>query len=134
MNFILFGPPGVGKSTLIGVLKSKHIRAIDLEDVYPSRIRFQLPNMLDHVVFGGADLNPARSYHNTKKILLFLPQTDYDARRDKRDANQKGKASQKHHLVEDWKRGAQYDLELDVSGSPTTAANSIIKYLREVDK
>jgi hypothetical protein len=134
MNIILFGPPGVGKSTLIGILKSNNVRAIDLEDVYPSKIRFQLPNMVDHVVLGGADLDPKRSYHNAKKVVLSLPQDAYDARRSARDARVKGKANQRRHLIDDWMTGVQYDLVLDASGSPNATASALVKYLKEVDK
>jgi len=104
MNIILFGPPGIGKSTIIGDLKLSFAKAIDLEDVYPSSIRFQLPSMVDGVVFGGADLNPARLYHNAIKILLWTDQKVYDARRRMRDAIESGKKSQSHHNIDDWVR------------------------------
>jgi len=134
MNYILFGPPGVGKSTLIGILKTQGMRAIDLEDLYPNKIRFQLPNLTDDTFLGAADLNPSRSYRNAKKILLFLEQSDYDARRKERDANAPGKAQQAQHTIDDWRKGANYDFVLDVSGTPAAAASSLLKYRREVEK
>lgn len=134
MNIILFGPPGVGKSTLIGILKTKNVSAIDLEDFWPNRIRFQIPNYVDNTVLGAADLNPRRSYRNAKKILLFLPQADYDTRRAQRDEQQPGKASQSKHIIDDWTKGVTYDRVIDVSGTPDTAASSILEYLREVEK
>lgn len=134
MNFILFGPPGVGKSTLIGNLKTKGISAIDLEDFWPNKIRFQIPNYVDNTFLGAADLNPRRSYRNAKKILLFLPQADYETRRYQRDKGQPGKASQAPHQIDDWTKGVTYDYVIDVSGTPDTVASSLLKYQREVGK
>lgn len=134
MNFILFGPPGVGKSTLIGTLKTLKQSAIDLEDFYPNKIRFQIPNYVDNTFIGAADLDPKRSYRNAKKILLFMPQADYDARRAARDSAQPGKGAQAKHNIDDWRKGVSYDKEIDVTGTPDSVASSLIKYLREVGK
>lgn len=119
MNIILFGPPGIGKSTIIGNLKLKGTRAIDLEDLYPSKVRFQLPNVtaqLEETVFlGGADLDPKRKYPKSVKVLLIADQQAYDARRAKRDAGQSGKATQSHHSVDQWKTD-DFDFSIDTTG------------------
>jgi guanylate kinase len=128
MNIILFGPPGVGKSTLIGALKSHGLRAIDLEDVYPSKIRFQLPSMVDGVVLGGADLNPKRKYSNAKKVFLSMPQEAYEKRRKVRDAKVPGKENQMAHQVSDWLKGTHYDEVIDVSSD----IKSVVSKLKEV--
>lgn len=130
MNVILFGPPGVGKSTLIGVLKSQGMRAVDLEDFYPSKVRFQLPSMVDGVVFGGADLNPRRSYPNTIKVLLHMEQGAYDERRQRRDQSQPAKAQQAKHSMEDW-RNARYDQVIDASGTAMSTAAKIRELIRK---
>lgn len=124
MNIILFGPPGVGKSTLIGILKSEGFRAIDLEDIYPHKIRFQLPSYLDGVILGGADLNPARNYKNAKKILLYIPQDKYEYRRRVRDAKIPSKRNQMMHNIENWAHN-DYDFILDASGTARNTANKI---------
>lgn len=130
-NFILFGPPGIGKSTIIGILKTKGIGAIDLEDLYPNRIRFQIPNLTQGKFLGAADLNPQRSYANSFKILLIADQNAYDARRAQRDAKDAGKAAQAHHDVEVWRK-ANYDYVLDTSKrSAVQTANDLIRLFKK---
>lgn len=111
MNFILFGPPGIGKSTIIGQLKLKGVKAIDLEDIYPNNLRFSIPTLLDGVVFGGADLDPKKDYGpNVMKILITRrDQTSYERQREQRDHKYPEKASQNKHILSDWTRGVKYD-------------------------
>jgi hypothetical protein len=126
MNIILFGPPGVGKSTLIGHLKILNQNAIDLEDLYPNRVRFQIPNLVDNTYIGAADLAPSRKYRNALKVLLTMSQEAYDARRAQRDKQMPGKASQSHHLMSDWAK-ADYDILLSVEGkTPIQVARTLI--------
>lgn len=134
MNIILFGPPGVGKSTLIGILKSHGQRAIDLEDVYPNKIRFQLPNLLQDAFIGAADLNPARKYHGAIKVLLFADQDVYDARRLARDNMQPGKGNQAHHDISNWMKGAKYDFLLDTTRRNPERTASVLISLMKGDK
>lgn len=122
MNIILFGPPGVGKSTLIGVLKTNGHGAIDLEDLYPNRLRFQIPNVVDQLFIGAADLNPRRKYRNSVKVLLTMDQAAYEARRAKRDALNPGKAQQAKHLMSDWTKDVTYDAIIDVTDQAKSVA------------
>lgn len=115
MNIILFGPPGIGKSTVIGKLKTLGAKAIDLEDLYPNRLRFQIPNLVSNTFIGAADLNPKRKYSKALKILLHADQSVYDARRKGRDASQPGKASQAKHLISDWLTPDTFDLEINTT-------------------
>lgn len=134
MNFILFGPPGIGKSSILGKLKLKGKRTIDLEDVYPSRIRFSLPNQLavlkDTVFIGGADLDPKRKYPNAVKVLLIADQETYDKRRSTRDAGQPGKAKQQHHSVDVWKTD-DFDSSIDTS---THSLDDTVQALLSLEK
>lgn len=125
MNIILFGPPGVGKSTLIGILKSEGFRAIDLEDIYPHKVRFQIPSYIDGAIIGAADLNPARNYHNSVKVFLNLPQDIYEKRRALRDAKFPSKAGQNKHDIKSWLNGVKYDYVIDASRDARTTANKI---------
>jgi ribose 1,5-bisphosphokinase PhnN len=132
MNIMLFGPPGIGKSTIIGILKTKSIGAIDLEDLYPNRMRFQIPSLVKDKVLGAADLDPKRKYPNAIKVLLTAKQDVYDQRRADRDHDQVGKANQKRHLVDDWLKGVAYDVVLDTTKlSAENTADKISKLLKE---
>lgn len=126
MNIILFGPPGIGKSTLIGHLKTLGQRAIDLEDLYPNRMRFQVPNLVDDTYLGAADLAPQRKYGNAIKVLLYADQAKYEQRRSARDAKQPGKANQTAHLIENWMT-APYDILLPTDDqTPDQVARTLI--------
>lgn len=134
MNIILFGPPGIGKSTLIGTLKTLGQRAIDLEDLYPNRIRFQVPNLVDNVYLGAADLNPQRKYPNAIKVLLYADQKVYEQRRSARDAKQPGKAAQQPHLIENW-MNAPYDILLQTDdGGPEQVARTLVSLVERRKK
>lgn len=115
-NVILFGPPGIGKSTIIKELIAKGYPAIDLEEVWPNEYRFELPHKLHHTIIGAADLDP-KKYKDHIKILLYLPQSEYERRRAIRDKAQPGKGSQKPHNIEDWKKGVQYNYILKADSS-----------------
>lgn len=130
-NFILFGPPGIGKSTLLGHLKTSGIGAIDLEDLYPNRVRFQIPNLVQGIVLGAADLSPRRQYPHSKKILLYADQVTYGIRRGMRDKMQPGKSMQSLHDVADWLKDVEYDYILDTSREqPMDTAARIIQLMK----
>lgn len=130
MNIILFGPPGVGKSTLIGVLKTLGQRAIDLEDFYPNRMRFQVNNFTDGTFLGGADLDPKRKYTNAKKVFLQMDQESYERRRAERDQAYSEKAAQQPHQMSDWLEGAEYDWIVDASPHPEQVAQTLIDLMK----
>lgn len=127
MNIILFGPPGIGKSTLIGALKTAGHRAIDLEDIYPSGIRFQIPNQIDNVFLGAADLNPRRNYPHAIKVLLYMDQDSYEKRRNTRDSKQPSKAKQTGQMVDDWLKGVRYHKVLRVDRPIHAVLTDLIK-------
>lgn len=130
MNIILFGPPGIGKSTLCGVLKTKGFGAIDLEDLYPNRLRFQIPNVAVNQFIGAADLSPRRKYPNCVKVFLYLDQSAYEAQRAARDARIPGKGNQSKHLISDWMKDVKYDHIVNIK-SPLKTASELIKIWRQ---
>lgn len=81
----LFGPPGVGKSTLIDIFQEKGISAVDLEKTAPTyngRLqelhRITRTSLSEPVlVFGAADLRITDFPNETKTILLLPPLKDY---------------------------------------------------------
>jgi broad-specificity NMP kinase len=131
MNIILFGPPGIGKSTLIGVLKTLGQRAIDLEDLYPNRSRFQVNNWVEETYIGAADLSPQHKYSNAIKVLLYADQDAYDKRRAQRDRQFPGKGNQMHHNIDDWTQ-AQYDYIVNTTNMDTEhVAQVLISLMNE---
>jgi hypothetical protein len=132
MNFILFGPPGIGKSTIIGNLKIHKVNAIDLEDLYPNRLRFTIPNIVDNTVLGGADLNPQRKYHNARKVLLYAKDDIYQKRRRARDSQIPGKAAQNPQSSDTWLKVAHYDYIVDTTNDTIDGTvNQILQLLKK---
>lgn len=83
-HIAVYGPPGVGKSTLISYAKNHVESAIDLEDVgatYEDRLRYlQTADLQKLTLFGAADLKPEDFPAGTKFVLL-LPEKDVLRRR-----------------------------------------------------
>lgn len=89
MKYVLIGPPGIGKSTLI-----KELRGIDLEN-YPASRRVRMLRTSIAKYYGAADVNP-NVYDDETICWVFLqmPVEQYRERRKNRDAQQPGKGSQ----------------------------------------
>lgn len=130
VNIILFGPPGIGKSSIIAKLKERNVSTLDLEDLYPAKIRFQIPNMVDGKVLGGADLQPKRSYHNAVKVVLTLPQSEYEARRKSRDALSPDKGNQPVQQVSAWE-GIPYATYITADDDVVNKIESIYRRIHE---
>jgi adenylate kinase family enzyme len=115
MRIALFGPPGIGKSTLINFLAGLGFNAFDLERIQ-SNYRRSAIAILDNFYIAAADVPPADdAWTDTIKVLLDMPQEAYDARRAGRDHWHPEKATQSHHNIDDWLDYAKYDIILDVS-------------------
>lgn len=130
MKYILFGPPGIGKSTLI-----KALGGLDLEDV-PQEDRLRTLYNTNYAWYGAADLNPdsARSGDFVWVCLMADPSI-YASRRAERDRNTPGKGAQKQwdspdqffSGIED--KGVRYT-KIDANGTTEETLNK----LRELGK
>jgi hypothetical protein len=131
LNLILFGPPGVGKSTIIDGLQKLEGKfvALDSEKVWDDRamkgrLRLLLqvyPQVqrvfgLPPLIVGGAGFDPSILYPGFAKVLLFLTQEDYEARRDTRNAMRPEFAKQGTHKVDEWHSLTKWNHVLSVNG------------------
>lgn len=138
-RIVLVGPPGVGKSTLVDLAKSKGITAIDMEEYGPKRqdrvIRLQeILQTLDEnpVIFGGADIG-SEFPSDFERILLLPPRHIYLERFQTRNDAKPEKAYQKGEEIYDWflenhnnlERG--YDRVIDSTGIPEETLDEILK-------
>jgi hypothetical protein len=118
---VIYGPPGIGKSTVIKLLKEKlAIHALDLEDQWPTAPRKVVQEAL---VFGAAGLRPLQAPSKCRKLLLVMGQERYKERREKRDLAIPSKQYQANHLMVDWvnKRGWDYVIRTDELSAHKTA-------------
>jgi hypothetical protein len=106
-NLILFGPPGIGKSTIIHHLVKAGVPAVDLEELpdLPSRNLF----IKQHkgYILGGADVFPKQPIGHSFKCLLYGDQIAYDNRRAARDSQQPHKSMQAKHSMMTWRNMAE---------------------------
>lgn len=91
MKYVLIGPPGIGKSTLV-----KELNGIDLEN-FPQSRRVRVLRASVAKYYGAADVNPSVYDDDTICwVYLKMPVEEYRKRRGIRDTRQPGKASQPH--------------------------------------
>lgn len=98
-KFILFGPPGIGKSSLCRCF----LNAFDLEDVDKEQRMDFLENS-SYRLYGAADLNPknVRNPENYTWLVLTMDQKDYEQRRKERDLLNPKKGTQRAMKVTDF--------------------------------
>ena len=131
----LFGPPGVGKSTLIKIAREKGIIAYDLEEEGEtleerknSLKRILESEMSEFILFGSADLGPKDFPDNTQTILLLPPKKIFLERSIKRDSDMPHKSGQNAEYVYDLSAGWQSEFKEVIKdlGSPEVILNQIL--------
>lgn len=124
-NIVLFGPPGIGKSTIIKRLRADYcnLEAIDLEDWWADKpkihriidvLRLYDRLLMEGVGFkpaivGAAGVDPKPGNPPGLKVLLTLPQDVYEQRRAARDVAVVEKREQPPHLLSNWMRITVWD-------------------------
>jgi GTPase SAR1 family protein len=105
----LFGPPGIGKSTLIEQLRTSGFSAYDAENDYPNT-GVQLSNAMKHRVVGAAQLQPDDLQdRGFATCLLILPEDEYRSRVDERNRQYPEKANQDEHQMAKWRKLFPWD-------------------------
>lgn len=106
MKYVLYGPPGIGKSTTITKLKEAGFAAFDLEMLDTTEQREAVLDALDNCFVGGADTRPDVKPDRIN-ILLGLDEDAYRERRQQRDLDQPEKAQQTEQRLSEWKAASQ---------------------------
>jgi len=115
-NVWLFGPPGIGKSTIVQMAQDSGTFGFDFESIWGDQkaidavlLALHCTNPLNSfAVIGTAGLDPKLRY-NGWKVLLTLSQSHYEERRIVRDIHVKEKARQDKHLVSHWRVLTDWD-------------------------
>lgn len=98
---LIFGPPGIGKSTICVEVAKKGLPSVDLENIDQEN-RKETFDSISYGIIGAADLHPKNQYQNTIKVLLVLEQQEYEERRKNRDFIDANKAKQPPHKIDHW--------------------------------
>ena len=131
-----FGPPGSGKSSLIKKLQEIHGSALDLEEIWSLRSRHMYLHYFESMgvtFLGAAGFQPQDFGKNVVKVLLHVPQQEYEARRAERDAVMPEKASQPKHQIEDWVTAYDWDFVVELTGDFAVIAEALVRYATKND-
>jgi hypothetical protein len=142
-NVILFGPPGIGKTTIIKRIKADYcnVVGIDLEDWWGDKTRIseiiQFLRSADHLlmegvgfhpfIVGAAGVDPKPGNPPGLKVLLTLPQDVYERRRETRDLAVLEKREQPPHRISDWMRITSWDEVINADQQAVAKVVSLAK-------
>ena len=134
---ILYGPPGVGKSSIIKLAQQRGIESIDIEKLGHSyeerktemlKVFKQLSSGL--VICGAADMKQADFPVNTRSVLLLPDNETYERRLEHRNDEYPHKDGQEalmhyHHIKQ---KKDQYDLVLEGEASAEHTLDLILNH------
>lgn len=97
----IFGPPGVGKSTLIKLAIKRGIKTFDFEDFSEEEVLKRAKEIFKKVsggivLYGAAGLQPYDFPQDVELVLVLPPKTVYLERVKERDTVNPAKAGQNH--------------------------------------
>ena len=132
----LFGPPGIGKSTIIQRLVERQYNALDLEDIWGMgvakneefvQILGKLVTNDTHLFLGAAGLRVEILVENGfSPVLLYMEEKKWDGRRRRRDKERPEKADQIAPSPDDFLKGYDGWLVLPVEGSVDAVVDKLI--------
>lgn len=138
-NIWLFGPPGIGKSTVANVMRNRGFFSLDFENLWNgnqdlgwnrnnlNRIVASLWLVGDiNAVYAAAGLDPKLPYPGLK-ILLYLPQNMYDMRRSIRDALHPEYKNQTSADISTWYSMTNWDHVITADHSVDTVLTKILR-------
>lgn len=134
MELGLYGPPGIGKSTLVKELRKRGLFAFDMEEFWSKQsVVKEITHVISilpdsHCVLGTAGIDPSKAVP-WKKVLLWLPQDEYEARRSQRDITMPEKASQAAHSMEEWFALTKWDYKIKADA---IALNQLFRLARSI--
>lgn len=114
----LFGPPGIGKSTIVNYLHTTGVKALDLEVMWhigeQKIIDFLIANPYD--IVGAAGFQPGQLAElGYLPVLLITQERIYKDRRRYRDYKNRAKASQPQHKLADWMSSHDWQATINVT-------------------
>lgn len=132
MVYLLYGPPGIGKSTLVEYARSKNYPAVDLEKVEPAgriTVAKELADDSRRIIVGAADINP-RVFNNSRAVYvcLYLNSHAYKTRRKIRDASNPSKSGQPELTIDQFIAGSDY--VVSAKGSVKQVFKRILNVMR----
>ncbi|QPK66772.1 VP3 [Callinectes sapidus reovirus 2] len=115
-SYVLFGPPGIGKSTIV-----REMNGLDLEGNRPIEDAYKRKyQVIGAAAYQPEDFDPVRFTN----VLLYMDQSGYEERRMNRDLLNVAKADQPHMYVSQFMQGDGYD---HVLYSSVDSINNLLK-------
>ena len=117
-------------------LQETHGSAFDLEEIWSLRSRHKYLHYFESMgvtFLGAAGFQPTDFGKNVVKVLLHVPQREYEVRRAERDQVMPEKAAQPKHQIEDWVTSYDWDYIVELTGDFGVIADALVRYATRND-